>query len=314
VKLGRILPWALVAVWSAQALGENVGFEWPDSRNYWRALVNVNQYIQRYMRGHPDWFAKDKLITDFAVYEIKPGEQKRAVEQYHSVRGFLEARGMVVGTYTSGTTVSPASAQHEYPHRKVTTEEMPQLAKYVGSWPGHEEIRIIDVSDAQTRHALQKGITILWQQTPAPLRFVDNAGIHQSAGRAQPWQDYCTNIRELRQIGEFLHSRVMFNLSLHVGMLSDKEATQLIEAVGRGGGIALEMPWSRSIRTNPTDSSSAERRYRQLLDNGIAIVMIAVDTPEVELTAWVRSWRRPADHLYIADSFWKAPRDYHNLR
>ena len=32
-----------------------------------------------------------------------------------------------------------------------------------------------DVSDAATRHAFQAGLTQLWQQSPAPIRFVDNA-------------------------------------------------------------------------------------------------------------------------------------------
>jgi hypothetical protein len=35
--------------------------------------------------------------------------------------------------------------------------------------------------------------------------------------------------------------------------------------------------------------------------------MIAVKTPEDQLATWVRTWRKPTDHLYLAGAFYKRP-------
>src|ERR1035437_2975561 len=125
--------------------------------------------------------------------------------------------------------------------------------------------KIIDVTDPATRHAFQQGIKRLWEQTPAPVRFIDNAGIHRSAGKSQPWSSYCANIEEIRKIGESMGSLQIFNLSLHVGEMSDEETSQLIKVVGKGG-ILLEMPWHENIRTNPAATGELgkdlEKAYR----------------------------------------------------
>jgi hypothetical protein len=39
----------------------------------------------------------------------------------------------------------------------------------------------------------------------------------------------------------------------------------------------------------------------------MAIVMIPVKIDEGALAAWVRTWKKPADHLYISGVFWKQP-------
>lgn len=276
-------------------------FEWPDSSHYWRALVNVNQYIAN---RPPAWFSEDKLVTDFRVTNI--ASRSAGEKQYDEIRSLLESRGMYVGTYVSGATVMPASELTTYPPAAVALEEMPANARYVGSWPGNPDRKIVDLGDENTRHALHAAIKQLWLKSPAPLRFVDNAGIHPAVARQQAWSDYCTNIREIRSIAESQGSRPIFNISAHVGMMSDEETRQLIDAVGNGG-IALEMPWHPVVQQSKEATKKAEFRYRQLLDSGMAIIMIPVRIREDALAKWVMTWRKPTDHLYVSGAFWKQP-------
>ena len=79
------------------------------------------------------------------------------------------------------------------------------------------------------------------------------------------------------------------------------------EAVGRDNGIALEMPWHPNIQKSPEATAKAQARYRQLLDSGLVVIMIPVDTPASKLSGWIQTWRKPSDHLYISGVFWKAP-------
>jgi len=294
---------ATLAAFATPLTAQQLAFQWPDSSHYWRVLVNVNQYIANYPK---EWFLRDRLVSDLTVRDIKPGELQRAIQHFDSVRKFLEARGLYVGTYISGTTVGPEAEQNVYPPGSVALEAMPLAARYVGSWPGQPNQKIIDVSDPYTRHSLQDGIRRLWENVPAPVRLVDNAAVHRSAGRGQPWRAYCENMRQIRTIAESQGSRVIFNIAAHLGTFSDEEMTQLIRAVGNGG-IALEMPWAPAIRQSAEATERAKARYRQLLDSGAAVIMIPVATPEDALTAWVRTWKKEGDHLYISGIFWKAP-------
>jgi hypothetical protein len=286
-------------------------FQWPDSSKYWRVLVNVNQYIESRPR---EWFSQDRLVTDLTVVNVTPGGQGSAAEQYKRVRGLLESRGMYVGTYVSGTTVGPGADQAVYPPASVTLEQMPVSAHYLGLWPGQPDRRIIDVSDTPTRQAVQAGIRRLWESVPAPIRFVDNAAAHQSTGGKQPWTAYCKNMEEIRRLAESLGSRVIFNISMHTGLLSDDETRQLIQAVGRDNGIALEMPWAPAIRSSEKFTAIAKMRYRELLDNGLVVIMIPFETPAEQLAAWVRTWRKSTDHIYLSGIFWKPPETVHTLQ
>jgi hypothetical protein len=206
----------------------------------------------------------------------------------------------------SGSTVLPESEQSHYPPAAVSIEQMPPTARYVGSWPGHPSRKIINVADPETRHAFQARIRELWEATRVPIRYVDNIPPHPKMLAVQPWAASCKHMEELRRLAESLGSRVMFNIPMLVGDLSDEEARQLIEAVGQGG-ISLEMPWHARVRQSKEATERTARRYRQLLDSGMAILMIPVKTPEDELTNWVRSWRKPTDHIYLSGPFWKAP-------
>jgi hypothetical protein len=285
---------------------EHVVFQWPDSSHYCRALVNANQHIEFYIKKHPQWFSQDKLVTDFSIIDVPVGGQEAAAKQYNSLRKLLESRRMYVGTYISGTTALPDAEQNHYPYGAVSIEQMPGTAHYSGSWPGHPTRRTVDISDLETRHALEGQIRRLWETVPAPIRFVDNIPPHPKVLKMQPWEVSCAYMQELRGIGESLGSRVLFNIAMHVGDLSDREAQQLMQAVGQGG-IVLEMPWHANVRRDPAATARAQKRYRQLLDSRMAMVMIPVKTPEDVLATWIRTWRKPTDNLYVSTVFTKPP-------
>ena len=167
--------------------------------------------------------------------------------------------------------------------------------------------KLIDVTDPETRRAFHAGIRRLWEQSPAPVRFVDNAAVHSSTGVGQPWSSYCANIEEIRKLGESMGSLQIFNISVHVGEMSDEETRLLIKAVGPDG-ILLEMPWHKNIQNSPAATERARKRYRQLLDSGMGIILAPPGVaPPQDLVDWVRTWRKPTDHLYLAGAFFKAP-------
>jgi hypothetical protein len=94
---------------------------------------------------------------------------------------------------------------------------------------------------------------------------------------------------------------------MHVGLMSDEDSRELIEAIGPQNGIALEMPWHPNIQISPEATAKAVARYRQLLDDGLVVIMIPVDMQPSTLSNWIRTWRKPSDHLYISGIFWKPP-------
>jgi len=279
-------------------------FQWPDSSHYNRVIVNAQQGIESYPR---EWFAQDSLVTDFTIADADKKSGDSAAQQYTAIRDLLNSYGLAVGTYVSGTTVEPEAMEAKWPWAVGPLEWVPATSQYVGTIPGEPNRKIIDVSDPGTRRAFQAGIRKLWEQTPAPVRFIDNAAVHQSAGRGQPWESYCQNIREIREMGDAMGSVQIFNVSGHVGELSDQEADQLIQAVGHGG-ILLEMPWHENIRKDAAATERARLRYRQLLDSGMAIILAEPGAqPSKNLVKWVNSWRKPTDRLYFAGAFWQAP-------
>ena len=284
------------------ALYAQTGFEWPDAQKHATVLVNSNQDIATYVRNHPDWFHAGELALDLTVPNGDRAEQHR-----EEITRQLHDKGMTAGTYTSGTTVEPLADVKLWPYDKVPTEWMPPDFKSVGAWPKEPSRKIIDVADAPTRHALQEGIQRLWRGSPAPIRFVDNAASHSSTGGTQPWSAYCANIREIRAIGESQGSRLVFNVSVHLGLLSDADAEALIGAVGRNNGILLEDPWGAGIRKSASLTKKQEARYRQLLSHGISIVMLPVNMPADALMDWVHKWQQPSDRLYLGWPFFKKP-------
>ncbi|MGC2111945.1 MAG: hypothetical protein WA655_20675 [Candidatus Korobacteraceae bacterium] len=253
------------------------------------------------------WFAQDKLVTDYVFTNANLVGRGAAINEYEATRERLSSYGLAVGTYISGTMVIPEARETNWPWTAVPLEWMPAGSQYIEAGPNGDERLLIDLTESTTRSAFQLGIERLWKQTPAPVRFIDNAAVHRSAGRGQPWTSYCTNIEEIRKLGDRMGSRQIFNVAMHAGEMSDEETRQLIEAVG-DGGIALEMPWHDNIRNDPAATERAKRRYRELLDSGMAIIMAPPGAePSQQLVDWVRTWRKPADHLYFAGAFYKPP-------
>jgi hypothetical protein len=276
---------------------------WHDSSEYCRVIVNATQGIEARPR---EWFAQDRLVTDFRITNADVLGLAEAQKQYAATRRLLDSYGLVVGTYVSGTTVMPEKEQTHWPLPLVPIERMPASARYGRTVPSEPHSKVIDVSDPGTRHALQKEIRRMWKQVPAAVRFVDNAAAHHSTGAGQDWSAYCANIKEIRTMGAALGSRQIFNIAVHVGFMSDQETRELIDAVA-DHGIALEMPWHQNIRQNAVQTEKARIRYRQLLDTGMGIVMMPLDGDPQGLVEWIRTWRKPTDHLYITGAFYKAP-------
>ena len=279
-------------------------YKWHDSSQYTRVIVNAQNGIETRPK---EWFGRDKLVTDLEITNADLVGQAAANMEYNAIRSLLTSYGLAVGTYISGTTVMPESRETHWPWSVVPLEWMAPNARYAGSWPGMDYRRMIDVSDPGTRHSFQWGIKRLWEQNPAPVRFIDNAAIHRSAGNGHVWSSYCANIEEIRRIGESMGSLQIFNVAMHIGELSDTEASQLIAAVG-SGGILLEMPWGEGVQRDPAATDRARTRYRQLLDTGMGVILVSSGgRPPEKLVKWVATWRKPADHLYFAGAFWIAP-------
>jgi len=299
LKVSLALMFAVVTLRSATA-----PYHWHDSSHFSRVIVNATGGIESRPR---EWFAQDKLVTDFRIVDVNPTNTVAAEQKYAATRNYLDSLGLSVGTYVSGMSVIPQAKEAYWPWAVVPIEWVPATSKYSGTWPGLPFRKLIDVSDPPTRHGLQLGIKRLWEQSPAPVRFIDNAAIHRSTGTGQPWFSYCQNIEEIRKLAESMGSLAIFNLALNVGEMSDEETTQLIHAVG-SGGILLEMPWAKGIQANPAATERAKRRYRQLLDTGMGIIIAPPGrSPSPELVAWINTWRKPSDHLYFAGVFYQQP-------
>jgi len=304
---GRWLPVTRIAsfalVLAAATAGVRIAYQWHNSSHYSRVIVNATQGIETRPR---EWFAQDRLVTDFEITNANVIGRAEAEKEYAATRRLLASYGLSVGTYISGTTVMPEAEQTFWPLRTVPVERMPTSARYSGTWPGMPDRKVIDVTNVRTRQALQKQILRIWKEVPAPVRFVDNAAFHHSTGAGQDWSAYCANIKEIRIMGAALGSRQVFNIAVHVGLMSDEETRQLMSAVA-DHGICLEMPWHPTIRRDARQTEKAMRRYRQLLDSGMGIIMMPIDGDPLELVKWVRTWRKPADHIYVSGVFYKAP-------
>lgn len=293
----------VVALSGALDAAPSPTFNWPDSRAYSRVIVNATQGIETRPKA---WFADDKLVTDYTLTNVDAVGLVEAGKTYERTRDLLKGYGLAVGTYVSGTTVIPEKdAQRHYPIGIVPLEWMPASARYFGTWSSGSSRKIVELADPETRHALQSGIQRLWKQFPAPVRFIDNAAVHRSAGAAQSWENYCRNIEELRQLGEAMGSRQIFNIAGHVGEFSDEEMSQLIRAVG-SGGIMLEMPWHPNIQRDAAATERAKSHYRRLLDSGMAIILAPPGSEfPAALADWVRTWRKPTDRIYFGGAFYK---------
>ena len=77
-------------------------YRWHDSSQYTRVIVNALGGIETRPR---QWFAQDKLITDYTIANTDLIGRDKAVQEYTATRELLRSYGLAVGTYISGTTV-----------------------------------------------------------------------------------------------------------------------------------------------------------------------------------------------------------------
>ena len=291
-------------------------FPWPTSNNYDGDLTNTNQYIATYIAEAPSWFAHVDLATDLSV-ELTNGSTTisttTAEGLYNSVRSTLiNAQGpggqpILVGRYISGTTLVPQAEETGWPYGTVPLEWMPASSTYIGTWPGQPWREIIDVTSTSTVQALQAGIQTLWAEHPSSLYMVDNAAANSVQGGTQPWQAQCNNIMGIREIANAMGSAVVFNVAAPPGLVSASDIDTLIQAVGEGNALMFEDPWEASVQASSTLTQVAVNTYRQMLNSGIAVVMLPVSTSGETLSSWVQTWRKLTDNLYIASAFYTAP-------
>jgi hypothetical protein len=286
---------------------------WPNADAYWGALVNVNQYITTYLRTHPNYFSNVKLATDLEIVQVdykSPSSVTAAQNAYSNTYSAMTRAGIMGGTYISGTNVMPKAYESQYPYSIVPKENMPTGAQYCGVWPGQTWRQFVCNSDTATMDAFHANITDQWRQFPAPIHFVDNAASQEGGHGGQSWSSQCENMKAINQIAKSLGSRAIFNISMVPGELSDADMSLLMNAL-QGAGVAIEQPWQVQVRSNPTLTANAVRQYRQLLDSGIAVVMIetngAGQATLEQLKSWVLTWRKPGDALYLSQAFWQDP-------
>jgi hypothetical protein len=285
---------------------------WPDASSYWAALVNVTTAVNTYLANHSAYFTNDKIVTDLEANSVNYADStsvNNAKNAYNQARTTLMSRGLLVGRYISGTNVEPMANEDRYPYSIVPIENMPSFAKYYGQWSSSQPWRmIINVSDAPTRAAFQTQIKQEWQKNPSNIYFLDNAANHE--GSTQPWADQCKNMYEINQLAQSMGARAIFNISMLPGGISDTDMNLLVNALN-GGGVTFEQPWEAVVSNSATLTANAVKQYRRLLDSGIAVVMIAQNSASqatpAQLKAWVATWRKPSDPLYLSLSFFTAP-------
>jgi hypothetical protein len=287
---------------------------WPNADTYWGVLVNVNQYITSYLQSDPTYFTNVKLATDLEVVQVNYNSSTSvaaAQSAYATAYTAMTAKGIMTGNYISGTNVMPLAYESQYPYSIVPEEYMPATSQYCGTWSTQEPWRqFVCDGDATTLTVFHGNITKQWMQFPAPIHFVDNAASEEGGDGDQPWPGQCQNIKELNQIAQSLGSRAIFNISMLPGELSDTDMSLLIDAL-QGGGVSIEQPWEDVVRNNASLTANAVKQYRQLLDAGIAVIMIETNgsgqaTPQ-QLKSWALTWRKPGDRLYLSQIFWQQP-------
>jgi fibronectin type 3 domain-containing protein len=283
-------------------------FQWPASNVYDGVLVNTNQYIVTYLADNSAWFAHVGLAAELAI-DPSSGTSTTAEAEalYNQVRSTIEQSSIGVGVYVSGTTVLPQAEENYWPYSSVPLEWMPADAVYSGTWPGNPNWKIIDVTNASTVQALQTGIKALWEEHPASIYMVDNAAANSVVGGTQPWQAQCDNIMGIRTMAEALEAVTIFNVATAPGVMSDSDTDELIQAIGRHNAIMLEDPWDPYVKASPDLTEAAVNTYRQMLDSGIAVIMLPVNVDGEVLAQWINTWRKPADNLYIGWAFFTSP-------
>jgi hypothetical protein len=303
---GNISPMsAVVTVTTPGSPTQAIPFRWPASNIYDGVIDDANQYILTYIAENSSWFANVGLATNLVVNLTNGTAAAEAL--YNQVRSGIEQYPIVVGVYVSGTTLVPQAEENYWPYPTVPLEWMPADAVYSDTWPGDPDRKIINVTNTSTVQALQTGIKTLWEEHPAPIYFVDNAAANSVQGGAQPWQAQCDNIMGIRKMAEAMGAVVIFNVATLPGLMSASDTDELIQAIGNDNAIMLEDPWDPYIRARSNLTQAAVNTYRQILDSGIAVIMLPLNVDGELLAQWINTWRKSADNLYIGWAFFTAP-------
>ncbi len=302
----RLLFFALAVMLGSAAA---TALPWPDPKKSPRVILYADQMlVEQYMHDHPEWFQHDFLVGGFYIKDVVYGESDAAIKKSGFLRQTLRRKRILYGSYISGTTVIHELSLTKYPADAVSIEDLPPKMHYLGAWLRQPDQTVVDLSDTYSREELQKAIHQLWQHTPSLMRFIDNAAVHPRVALLQPWDAYCKNMAELRDMAEAAKANVIFNVFVRPWELSDKEVNQLTAAVGPGNAISLPLPWSKSIKDDKTANAWAIYRYRQILKSGVVVILIpSDDAPIEELIHWTSTWKKPNDHIYYASPIWEAP-------
>jgi hypothetical protein len=283
-------------------------FTWPDPRKHPRVILTANQSLADDMEAHPEWFTNDFVIGGFSIKDVPYGQSSDAIRKFAFLRQRFQRNGIIVGSYISGTTAIHELSLRQFPANAVSMEDLSVKTRYLGPWLRDPTQAVVSLSDKALRRDFENEIRILWLHVISPVRFVDNAAVHPRVAPMQPWTDYCDHMKALRIIATSLRATVIFNVFVRPWELSEQETKQLIEAVGRGNAIALPLPWSKQIKNDKNATGWAIYRYRQLLDAGIAVIMIpSSDAPTRDLIHWVWTWSKPNDLIYYSTPTWSDP-------
>ena len=291
-------------------------WSWPQSNIYDGAFVNVQQYVATYITNHPTWFSHVDITSDLSM-QLTNGSTTisttTAESLYLQVKSALEgAQGsggnlIPVGMYVSGRSVQTIADEPWWPYHRVPREWMPSSSVYTGNLLGDPTEFIIDVTNTSTVQSLQAGIKTLWSMHPSTLYMLDNAAENSSQGATTSWPFQCANIAGIREMANASGSATVFNIATAPGLMSASDTDMLVQAIGKGNALMLENPWDDTVQASSTLTQVAINTYQKLLDGGIAVFMLPVSVDAETLAQWVRTWRKPADNIYISEAFYHEP-------
>ena len=240
---------------------------------------------------------------DCMAIMISTANPTKAIKQVFDAREKLFNRRIYAGTAISGTTAVGEFSLRQYPAPAVSIEDLSVKTKYLGKWLREPSQVVVDLSDKASREDLQSEIRLIWLHSVSRIRFIENAAVHPRVAALQKWSDYCDNMEGLGRIAESLKANVIFSIFMRPWEVNDKEMKQLISGVGAYNAIAMQIPWSKSIKEDTNAKNWAIYRYRQILDSNIVVILVpSDDAPIAELTKWVSTWRRPTDMIFYSQS------------
>lgn len=263
-----------------------------------RLYINPNERIDAAQCSPGDW------ALDLGVYtglNAPPATIAACRTLYDADLAALRARGVIVGLGLSGTNVS--STASKVPSEFVTWESWgSDYHADLGLWPGEPWRTILDIRDPPTARRM---VQLLGERFAGwPVAFIDNGPDlnYWINGDAK-----CRFIRMLADEGTRRGCRLWMNVYVCIGTITRDDPTgknlrTFIDSV-KGHALVTEVPWHKNMKAGAADTARAIVEYRAILDAGIPILMIETVEPVDVLAAWVKTWRKPTDPLWIAWQF-----------